>query len=215
TVESISFKPVKMNVGHSGSPGPNNEPNCYFNSLLTANICVAIYEKALSIEEIARKIGTASAFVEDELQKLERSDLVRQSSKGKYQTNFIIETMKNVSVANSYFKNKAEELSDEIYACVAGNLDEIRQLGFHGSHLNETFLLWALIPYAIWKQYYQVKDKEYYKQYQPDERKDGGKYIVDASIVYSEEEYRQYMPDYEIFQKYATNGIKTRNSKYF
>ncbi|BBH21233.1 hypothetical protein Back11_25780 [Paenibacillus baekrokdamisoli] len=215
TVDNLSFNPVRMMVGHSGSPGPNNEPNCYFNSLLTANICVAIYEKALSIEDIARKIGTASAFVEDEIQKLEKSDLVLQKGKGKYRTNFIIETMVSLSAETDYIKSKAEELAEEICACVADNLSEIRSLGFHGSDLNDTFLLWALLPYAIFQQYYQVKDTAYYARYQPDERKDGGKYIVAASIVYSEEEYRKRLPNHEIVRKYATNGIKSRNSDYY
>lgn len=212
--DRLSYKPVRMMVGHCGTPGPNNEPNCYFNAMLTSNICVAIYEKPLTIEEIARKIGAASAYVEDELQKLEKSDLVRQVGKGKYQTNFIIETMRSLSAETSYFKSKAEELAEEIYACVAGKLEEIRTLDFHGTHLNETFLLWAFIPYAIWTQYYQVKEEAYYVQYQPDEKKDGGKYIVTASIHYSDEEYRSSLPNHEIVRKYATNGIKTRNSHY-
>jgi RNA polymerase sigma factor (sigma-70 family) len=212
--DRLSYNPVRLMVGHSGTPGPNNEPNCYFNSMLISNICVAIYDKALTIEDIARKIGAASAYVEDELQKLEKSDLVRQVGKGKYQTNFIIETMHSLSTETDYFKSKAEELAEEIYECVAGNLEEIRALAFHGSHLNESFLLWTLIPYAIWNQYYQVKDEAYYVQYQPDERKDGGKYIVTASILYSDEEYRSSLPNHEIVRKYATNGIKTRNSQY-
>ncbi|WP_053372784.1 RNA polymerase sigma factor [Paenibacillus sp. FJAT-27812] len=87
-------------------------------------------------------------------------------------------------------------------------------LAFQGSHLNDNFLLWSLLTYAVWKQYYKVKDQAYYDQYQPDERKDGGKYIVNASIVYSEEEYKTNLPDYEIVRKYATNGIKTRSSEY-
>lgn len=51
---TLSYKPVKLNVGHSGTAGPNNEPNGYFGSLLTSNICVAMYGKPLTIEEIAR-----------------------------------------------------------------------------------------------------------------------------------------------------------------
>lgn len=213
TVEQLSFNPIHLRVGHSGMPGPNNEPNSYFQSLLTANICILVYEKALSIEDMARKLGTASAFVEDEIQKLMKSDLVIESSKGKYRTNFMIETMKKRAAESHYFKNKAEELAEEMYSCVAKSLDEIRAIGFHGAQLSDNALLWSLIPYAIWEQYHRAKDPAYYEQNSPDERKDGGKYIVDASILYSEEEYRRDLPDYEIIKKYATNGIKTRGNE--
>ncbi|WP_336773021.1 RNA polymerase sigma factor [Paenibacillus sp. MMO-58] len=212
TVDQLSFNPIHLRVGHSGTPGPNHEPNSYFQSLLTANVCIAIYEKALSIEEIARKLGTASAFVEDEFQKLMKSDLVIESSKGKYRTNFMIETISKIAAESCYFKSKAEELAEEIYSCVSLSLDEIRATGFHGAQLSEHALLWTLLPYAIWEQYLRAIEPAYYEQNSPDERKDGGKYIVDASIVYSDEEYRRDLPDYEIIRKYATNGIKTRGN---
>ncbi|OBZ11011.1 hypothetical protein A7975_18690 [Bacillus sp. FJAT-26390] len=79
-------------------------------------------------------------------------------------------------------------------------------LAFQGSHLNDNFLLWSLLPYAVWKKYFQVKDQAYYDQNQPDERKDGGKYIVNASIVYSEEEYKTNLPDYEIVRKFKAKA---------
>ncbi len=210
TMDQLSFKPIKLMVGHSGTPGPHNEPNCYFQSLLAGNICVAIYGQALSIEDIARKLGVASAYVEDEVQKLTRSDLIVESGKGKYRTNFMIETMHTRKVQSRYFQRKAEEMADDLHACVAKVLNEIRATGFHGAQLNDNALLWTLLPYAIWKQYLQAKDSAYYARISPNERKDGGKYIVDASIVYNDDECRKNLPDYEIVRKYATNGIKTR-----
>jgi RNA polymerase sigma factor (sigma-70 family) len=209
-MDQLSFQPIKLMVGHSGTPGPHNEPNCYFQSLLTGNVCVAIYEQALSIEDIARKLGVASAYVEDELQKLMKSDLIVESGKGKYRTNFMIQTMRTRMAKSRYFKRKAEELADDLHACVAEVLSEIRATGFHGAQLSDDALLWTLLPYAIWKQYLQVKDSAYYTRISPDERKDGGKYIVDASIVYNDDECRRDLPDYEVVRKYATNGIKSR-----
>jgi RNA polymerase sigma factor (sigma-70 family) len=210
TTEQLSFKPIKLMVGHSGTPGPNNEPNCYFHSLLTGNVCAAIYDKALSIEDLARKLGAASAYVEDEVQKLMKSDLIVESGKGKYRTNFMIQTMRTRRIEGLYFKGKAEELADGLHACVAGVLGEIRATGFHGGQLSDNALLWTLLPYAIWKQYLQAQEPAYYERISPDERKDGGKYIVDASIVYTDDEYRRALTDYEIVRKYATNGIKSR-----
>ncbi|MDF2715711.1 MAG: hypothetical protein K0R28_2636 [Paenibacillus sp.] len=217
TSEQLSFKPVRLGVGHTGSPGPNDEPNCYFQSLIASNICVAAYDKALTVEEIARKIGVASAYIEDEIAKYEKSDLLLKSGKGKYRTNFIIDTMDAMAEEGAYFKAQAERIAGQLYECVASRLDDIRSIGFHGNGLNGTFLLWTFIPYAILRQYGRVKDAEYYRRYQPDERKDGGKYIVSARIVADDSECEARIPDYGIIRKYNTNGIKSRSDggKYY
>jgi len=212
----LSYKPMKLRVGHSGTPGPKGEPNSYFTSLLTSNICLAMYEQPLTVEELARSVGAAAAYVEDELKKLEYSDLVKPMGKGKYQTNFIIRTMDNSNTINQYFKTMAEEVSESVYACVNASMEEIRNLKFHGSHLNDTFLLWLLIPYAVLTQYWRSKDPSELARFQPIERKDGGKYIAAAQIVYEQEEYRKRSLEYDIVQKYVTNGIKSRcNDDYY
>jgi RNA polymerase sigma factor (sigma-70 family) len=217
TSEQLSFKPVRLGVGHSGSPGPNGEPDRYFQSLIASNICAAAYDKPLTVEEIARKIGVASAYIEDEIAKYEKSDLLLKTGKGKYRTNFIIATIDTMAEEGAYFKAQAERIAGRLYECLASRLDDIRSIGFHGNRLNDTFLLWTFIPYAICRQYWRVKQSDYYSQYQPEERKDGGKYIVLARIVRDDSEYEARIPDYGIIRKYATNGIKSRSDggKYY
>jgi len=212
SISSLSYKPVIIKVGHSGSPGANNEPNSYFNSLLAGNICAAAYEHPVSVEEIARKLGVASAFIEDYIAKFEYSELIKPIGKGKYQTNFVIDNMKNAVQEGMYLKAAAEQLAEEFYDCVASRLDEIKDIGFCGSQATDSFLLWTFLPLAIMHQYNNVKDGDYYSQYQPDEKKDGGKYIVSARIEYTPEERQRQIPDYEIVRKYGSKGIKFRNN---
>lgn len=217
STEQLSFKPVRLGLGHSGSPGPNGEPNCYFQSLIASNICAAAYDKPLTVEEIARTIGVASAYVEDEIARYEKSELLLKTGKGKYRTNFIIATVDTMAEEGAYFKAQAERIAGRFYECVASRLDDIRSIGFHGNRLNDAFLLWAFIPYAIHRQYWKVKEPDYYSRYQPEERKDGGKYIVMARIVADDSEYEARIPDNGIIRKYATNGIKSRSDggKYY
>lgn len=210
TVQDLSYRPVKLVVGHSGSPGTNGEPNCYFNSLLANNIFVAAYEQPLTIEEIARKLGVASAFLEDYIAQFENAELMTNTGKGKYQTNFVIDNMSNRVRERAYMKQKAEELADDFYACIASRMDDIRKIGFHGCDATDHFLMWTLFLYALWHQYNTAKPWDYYAPYQPDERKDGGKYIVMARIHYTDEQYAEQMADYEIVRKYDCNGIKSR-----
>jgi RNA polymerase sigma factor (sigma-70 family) len=212
STDTLSLKPVRLNVGHCGSPGPQGEPNSYFDTLLASNICIAAYERPVTIEEIARSLGVSSAYIEDFIGKFEFSELIRKVGKSTFQTNFIIQDMKsNVAIAG-YLKTKAEELADDFYSCLASKLDELKGLGFHGSQCGDTFLLWAIIPYAINHQYFRVKDQSYYAQYQPDERKDGGKYILQARIRYEEQDYQLHLPEPERTKKYVTNGIKSRST---
>jgi RNA polymerase sigma factor (sigma-70 family) len=216
TADQLSFKPVRLGVGHSGMPGPKGEPNSYFQSLVASNICAAAYDKPLSVEEIARATGVAAAYIEDEIAKYEKSDLLLKTGKGKYRTNFIIDTLDSFAQEVAYMKERADKIAGEFYSCIFSRLDDIRAIGFHGSHLNDTFLLWAFIPYAISRQYGRVKEPDYYKRYQPDERKDGGKYIVCARMIYEPSEYERRIPDYDIVRKYGSNGIKSRNNgKYY
>lgn len=217
SAQSLSFKPVRLGVGHSGTPGPNGEPNSYFQSLLASNICRAAYDKPLTVEEIAKTIGVASVYVEDEIAKFEHAELLLRTGKGKYRTNFIIDTIEAAAEEGAYLKEQAERIAEELYRCVASRLDAIRAIGFHGSQANDTFLLWTLLPYAIWRQYGRVKQEDYYRQYRLDERKDGGRYIVAARILYSDAEYEARIPDYAVIRKYATNGIKSRGDgkRYF
>ncbi|MDF2660605.1 MAG: hypothetical protein K0Q94_3396 [Paenibacillus sp.] len=211
-IGTLSLKPVRLMVGHCGSPGPKGEPNNYFDTLLSQNIAIAAYEQPMKIEEIARTLGVSSAYVEDTVRKLEYSDLIRKAGKDKYQTNFIIADIKSSAASAKYLKAKAEETADLFFRVVTSRLEEWKAIGFHGSRCGDAFLLWAFIPYAINYQYNRVKGKEYYAQYRPDERKDGGKYIVQAAIQYEDREYQANLTDFTRVQKYGTNGVKSRNS---
>lgn len=212
---SLSYQPVVIRAGHSGQPGPNNEPNSYFNSLLSGNIFAAAYEKPETAEGIARKLGVATAYVEDYLEKYIHADLLRDSGGGRYQTNFIIDNQNCRIAVTALLKEKAESIATRFYHAIADKLPDIRRIGFHGSHLPDDFLLWTFLPYAIDNQYDRVKDPAYYARYQPDERKDGGKYYVNASIQYSEQENRERIPDYDIVRKYQGNMIKFRKNRHF
>ncbi|CAG7614441.1 hypothetical protein PAESOLCIP111_01709 [Paenibacillus solanacearum] len=213
---TLSLKPVRLWIGHSGSPGPGGEPGNYFGSLLSHNIAVAAYRQPATIEEIARSLGVSCAYVEDCIHKFEYAGLLRKIGKDKYQTDFIIGDMSSNIAQAAYLKAKAPALAEKLYEAVHARLGDWKAIGFHGSGCSDAFLLWAFVPYAVNYQYNRVKDREYYARYGPVERKDGGKYTVQARIRYEEQEYQASIPDYERVRQYASNGIKSRSTgKYF
>ncbi|QHT59868.1 sigma-70 family RNA polymerase sigma factor [Paenibacillus lycopersici] len=210
SMEQLQFRPVRLRVGHNGMPGPHGEPNAYFSSLLSGNLCAAIYDQPLTVEQIARKLGVAAAYIESELEKFEYADLITKVAGGKYRTNFIIETKQSLARQNALLLAAADDLADRFYEAVESRLPALRALGFHGSELADELLLWTILPYAVWRQHGRIKDAAYFAAMAPDERKDGGKYAVSASIVYPQEELER-QPGYEIVRKFAANGIKSRS----
>jgi RNA polymerase sigma factor (sigma-70 family) len=210
--EQLSYKPLRLGVGHNGSPGPKGEPNSYFASLLAGNIAVAAYDRPLTIDEIARKVGAASAYVEEHVEKLKYSELMLETGGGRFQTNFLIQTMESHQRETAFLKSKSEEIAGDFLKAISSRLEAIKGIGFHGNRTNDTFLLWALIPFAVHKQYCSVKDAAYHAANGPIERPDGGRYIAVGNIKYDEDAYMSEVENREIVRKYATNGIKTRGN---
>ena len=85
-----SYKPRGLNLGISGSGGALGTPFTLVKRKLAQTILLEAYEDPRSVEELAREIGVACPYVEDELSLLEEGELMRRLKDGKYQTDFLI-----------------------------------------------------------------------------------------------------------------------------
>lgn len=206
----FNLTPVRMQVGHTGEPGPHSEPNSYFHSLLAGNIAVAAYERPLTIEELARKVGAASAYVEELIEPLKQVGLMSAKNAGKMQTNFIIRDMNCLREESMMLNRHGEAIALTFYDAIANRLPDIRALGFQGSQENDTFLLWSFIPQAILHHYWAAKPHPYYESIREPERADGGRYYAIGNIRYSKDEWLANIPNAEIAEQYVCNGIKSR-----
>ena len=65
------------------------DTNKYLGTQLARAICLAAYEKPLTVEEISIKTGLPAMYIEDELPRLIQGEAVIRKGK-KYLTNFII-----------------------------------------------------------------------------------------------------------------------------
>ncbi|MBD3922124.1 sigma-70 family RNA polymerase sigma factor [Paenibacillus sp. PR3] len=207
---TLSFTPVRMHVGHTGSPGPHFEPNSYFHSLLAGNIAVAAYDRPLTIEELARKVGAASAYVEELIEPLKQVGLMSSRNGGKVQTNFIIRDMNGLREESMMLNRHGEAIAAAFYDAIASRLPDIKALAFHGCQENDTFLLWSFIPQAILHHYWAAKPHQFYDSIREPERADGGRYYAVGNIRYSKDEWIANIPNAEIAEQYVCNGIKSR-----
>ncbi|ERI93634.1 Sigma-70 region 2 [Clostridiales bacterium oral taxon 876 str. F0540] len=206
-----SYRPIRMSVGHCGSPGKNNEPNSYFSSLLYQNIAYIAYKEPVTVEEISRRLEVGAAFVEEALENLEYSELVKKIG-NKYQTAFFIYEPKDSIPLLDMMIEKSEEVALPIYETLYGILEKIKNVGFLGNGIDEDILMWTLYPCCIQLLLEKVEDyKELSKAYAPEHR-DGGKYIANGSIQASEDIRYQGSKYSEIYSRYLCEGLKTREA---
>lgn len=200
-----SFRPVRLKIGHCGSPGKNGEPNSYFNSLLYQNIAYAAYKEPLTLEEISRKLEVGCAFVEEALEVLVAADLIVRDGK-KYQTAFFIADTAYYEELLDIFIKRAEKIALPMYEVLKGVLNNIKAVGFAGSDLEDDILMWTLYPYYVQVLLYNSKEYNSLKAVPP-EHIDGGKYIALARVIDDKEENSCDT----IYDRLSSEGIKERD----
>ena len=75
--------------------------------ILPQQIAIVCYEKPITIGEIAKALNVSSVFIEDEINILVKSGLIMETTKGKYQTNFLI--------LNEYCSKRIDNQADDMY----------------------------------------------------------------------------------------------------
>jgi RNA polymerase sigma factor (sigma-70 family) len=211
SINTQSYRPIKMSVGHSGTPGKNNEPDTLLKSLLYQNIAYAAYREPLTIEEIARKLEVGCPFVEEALDNLLYSDLVKKIG-NKYQTSFFITDKKERNKLLDLMIERSEEIAVKFYEVLVNVLDKIRRVGFLGCDLDKDILLWTIYPYYIQEYFHKAEDYRVFSKATPSEHKDGGKYVVRGYVDSSNGEVAIKGKYTDIYPRYDARGIKSRGT---
>ena len=140
-----SFKPADFRFHTIYAGRFNQEYHNLFTRKLPGNILDCAYYTPMTIRELAVELGVAAAYLEDEIGLLEKYNLIRALSGGKYQTNLVIFTKEY----RKEFRRTVEDFLTEdvgaILSSVREKLSKLRELGFIGSAFGENRLLWALL----------------------------------------------------------------------
>ena len=134
----LSYSPLPLTLSLWGGTGRGNEPFTLVNSLLAQNILLAAYEKPLDAGAIADSLGVAAPYVENELERLVRGELMGKTPGGLcYTRAFILKT------SDSYGDIEAqEEMAAELLEPLAGALGRFAFPGLSGKAL-ETLKLFS------------------------------------------------------------------------
>ncbi|MCM0647725.1 sigma-70 family RNA polymerase sigma factor [Clostridium swellfunianum] len=206
-----SYRPIKMLVGYCGSPGRNNEPNSYFKSLLYQNIAYTAYKEPLTIEEISRRLEVGCAFIEEAVENLEYSDLIKKIG-NKYQTSFFVYEPKDNIPLRDLMIEKSGKIALTIYEIIYSILSKIKKIGFIGCEIDDDILMWTFYPFYIQRLLNTVEDYKKLIKASPPEHKDGGKYIANGSVEIGEDIRYKDSKYPEIYPRYECEGLKTRES---
>ena len=88
----------------------------YLSSQIARAICLAAYEKPLTVEEISMSTGVPTMYIEDELPRLEYGDAICKIG-NKYATNFIIFRLKD--------RKQTEDVSTSVVKMLADKFEVI------------------------------------------------------------------------------------------
>ena len=171
----LSYSPLPLTLSLWGRTGRSNEPFTLINSLLAQNILVAAYEKPLDAGAIADSLGVAAPYVENELERLVRGELMGKTPGGLCYTRAFI-----LKKSDSYGDIEAqEEMAAELLEPLAGSLGRFAFSGLSGRAL-ETLKLFSL--YTLTERIRELAQDELRGEISLPERPNGGNWLAIGQI---------------------------------
>jgi len=187
TMESYtkqSYQPVSLYISTSGNPGRNKEPQSLVNGdLLAQNILWAAYEKPLTADEIAKAIGTPTAYIEPIIDKLAHGELMKQVG-NRYYTDFIIYPPEDKAKHIPAQKEFAKKHFNLLWGSIEKGLTELktqdyyRRLTFDGKNSLEMYFAFNCLDYSIYDIVCGILGQWQNFPF----RKDGGRWIAFGNV---------------------------------
>ena len=216
TDNNLNYIPKRIMAGHDGYTLPEYGQCGLGQDRIVDNICLACYGKPLSIEEIARTLCVACAYLENHIEKLVYMGYLKNIGKNKYQTNFFISTIKHEILKGKYHYENIAHYAIKIYNAINSKYDRIKEIGFIGNDLDKDFVLWAIMPLVtnglFYNSLHTVLKKNNINIDTP-KRKDGSQHWVCATLT--DDDYFKKQTEFpdiiiDFFVKSRGNGVKTR-----
>ncbi len=146
----------------------------YLHTQIARAICLAAYEKPLTVEEISICTGIPTMYIEDELPRLEYGDAICKVG-NKYVTNFIIFRLKDRKETEYVSKSLVDMLADQTEDLLKDISGKIKSIDFYGNDFGTDRLGYIIIPYLLRRKIREVKNNRLKLESGPyPPRKDGG-----------------------------------------
>ncbi len=173
-----SYIPQHLRVCNSGVCGLNDEPMSLAedDNPLAQNLLILAYERPVSISDLSRAIGVASAYVEPAVDKLVKGELMKRMGDGKVYTDFIIyhkdDFTKYVSEQTAFAKEHAQAYCEAVRSAAA----ELKETSFYSLRL-ERYMLINIAESGLWRAMEGCRPPQVFPQ-----RPNGGRWIAFGTL---------------------------------
>jgi len=157
----------------------------YLHTQIARAICLAAYEKPVTVEEISIGTGIPTMYIEDELPRLEYGDAIRKVGNNKYVTDFIIFSLKNRENTESICASVVSVLADQFEKLLTDGEKKVGELDFYGKDFGMDRLGYIIVPYLLRRKLYFGKNDRMKLEIGPyPPRKDGGYgwFVVEETV---------------------------------
>lgn len=171
-----SYSPQYLRLRNSGTVGMNEEPMSLTESdTLAQNLLILAYNKPLTINELSKAIGVASAYVEPVINKLVGGELMKRTGDGRVYTDFIIYQGEDWFKYIKEQEEFAEKYSDAFLSPFNKAVKELKETDFYSLPL-ERFMMLIIAQDGLFRSV--VRKPQIF----PD-RPNGGKWIAFATVT--------------------------------
>lgn len=126
-----SYEPENLWVTCSGSGGFDNEPfSLVGDDKITMNLLILAYEKSVTVTELAKAIGIATAYIEPVIDKLVSGELMKRIGDKVY-TDFIIYTEADRTANIALEKQIADSIYKDVWAITDKGFEELHGCDFY------------------------------------------------------------------------------------
>lgn len=149
-----ALRPIHMNIGIYGNGDYDGKakpfPDVYINDALSQNILYYSYEKACTAEELAKLCGVPAYYIEERINHLLKHEAMIETSKGKYQTDFIIWSDKYGIYCEENAEKALMPLMDDLLNALKEISAEAMKLDFYKAEKSESdlFYLFGVLAFS-------------------------------------------------------------------
>ena len=126
----------------------NINPGQYLQRQVARAICLAAYEKPLTVEEISLRTGIPTLYVEDELPSLLYGDAVEKIG-NKYAANFILLRLSDREQLKSVSGGLVTQIADQLESLLSAAATDVESMTFYGHDFGMDRLGYLILPYLL------------------------------------------------------------------
>ena len=207
TLTEKSFNPDLLSIVTGGLSGANNEPISVVNNKIEQNLLILAYEKPITIKEISEKIGVATVFVEEAVDKLLKNELMKKINNRIY-TNFLILDNHHINKMKIVQKQFVDETYDEVIIILKETIDEYKNTGVLHLYNDTQMYIFALLSIFYHVHFYLIETLDLIKFEDYPDRPNGGKWIIHYGYKVSENEESIWKPTIFVSENITTTNLE-------